>query len=84
MEGLDSATAAVVANNRAAAAWAAAVGGAAPKKAAGDALRKLDPLVAPGSAGYLIPALEQRLLDSQKQEVLANRCTGKSSPERGS
>mmetsp|Transcript_5293 Transcript_5293/g.15184 ORF Transcript_5293/g.15184 Transcript_5293/m.15184 type:complete len:701 (-) Transcript_5293:233-2335(-) len=73
MEGLDSATAAVVANNRAAAAWAAAVGGAAPKKAAGDALRKLDPLVAPGSAGYLIPALEQRLLDSQKQEVLANR-----------
>lgn len=73
MDGLDAATAAVVANNRAAATWASAAGGAAPKKAAGEALRRLDALAALSGGAYLAPALESRLLDRQKQDILANR-----------
>lgn len=69
---LDLTTAAVVRNNRAAAAARVAVAGAAPKKGAQEALRRLERLMAP-SGTHLEPALETRLLDSQKQEILGNR-----------
>lgn len=70
---LDLTTAAVVRNNRAAAAACVAAAGSAPKKGAQEALRRLERLMAPNGT-HLEPALETRLLDGQKQEILGNRC----------
>lgn len=69
---LDITTAAVVRNNRAVASASAATAGVTGKRGAQDALRRLERIMAP-SGTHLEPALESRLLDSQKQEILANR-----------